>query len=112
MTAIPTSELVLGHWGEVLLFWLARIDRLSRVATHLERPVSERDRTWITASGMLGPRTLAHALAFVSVERVPFSTDYPFGHVDRPAVDWSLAALPDEPQRELVAWRNAARAIN
>jgi len=48
----------------------------------------------------------------VSVERILFSSDYPFGHVDRPAVDWSLAALPDEPQRELVAWRNAAWAIN
>ncbi len=96
------------------MFWLARIDRLSRVATHQERPVADyvRDRTWITASGMLSPRTLAHALAFVSVERVPLSTDYPFGHVDRPAVDRSLAALPDEPQRELVAWRNAARAVN
>jgi len=31
---------VLGHWGEMLLFWLDRADSLSRVAG-LQRSVSE-----------------------------------------------------------------------
>ncbi len=109
----PRLELVLGHWGEMLLFWLERVDAMSRVATHLERPVADyvRDRVWITTSGMLGPRMLSHALDFVSVERILFSTDYPFAHVDRAGIDRFFAALPDDRGRELVAWRNANRAF-
>jgi hypothetical protein len=110
----PHLELVLGHWGKMLLFWLERADVLSRIATHLETPVADyvTDRVWITASGMLSPRMLAHTLDFVSVDRILFSTAYPFAHVDRPAIDQFLAALPDDSQRELVAWRNAAHAFN
>jgi predicted TIM-barrel fold metal-dependent hydrolase len=70
------------------------------------------DRVWITASGMLSPRMLAHTLDFVNVDRILFSTDYPFARVDRPAVDRFFAALPDNAQRELVAWRNATQAFN
>jgi hypothetical protein len=110
----PHLELVLGHWGEMLLFWLERVNVMSRIATDLERPVADyvTDRVWITASGMLSPRMLAHTLDFVSVDRILFSTDYPFARVDRPAIDRFFAALPDDSQREQVAWRNAAQAYN
>jgi predicted TIM-barrel fold metal-dependent hydrolase len=36
----PDLQLVLGHWGEMLLFWMDRADSLSRIA-HLERRVSD-----------------------------------------------------------------------
>jgi predicted TIM-barrel fold metal-dependent hydrolase len=58
----PELQIVLGHWGEMLLFWLDRADSLSRVAG-LQRSVSEYIRTnfHITASGMLNPALLHHA---------------------------------------------------
>jgi predicted TIM-barrel fold metal-dependent hydrolase len=31
----PEPQLVLGHWGEMLLFWMDRADGLSGIATHL-----------------------------------------------------------------------------
>ena len=48
----PDLQIVLGHWGELLLFWLDRADSLSRVAG-LQRPVSDyiRSNVYITASG-------------------------------------------------------------
>lgn len=77
----PGLQLVLGHWGEMLLFWLDRADSLSRVAG-LPRPVSDyvRQNFHITTSGMLNPALLRHALSVTTPDRLIFSTDYPFQH--------------------------------
>jgi hypothetical protein len=59
----PGLQLVLGHWGEMLLFWMDRADSLSGIAKHLERRVSDYITTniHITSSGMLQERLLHHA---------------------------------------------------
>jgi predicted TIM-barrel fold metal-dependent hydrolase len=51
---------MLGHWGEMLLFWMDRADRLSGIARDLERRVSDYITTniHITSSGMLQERLL------------------------------------------------------
>ena len=69
----PDLQVVLGHWGEMLLFWLDRADSLARVAG-LRRPVSDyvRSNFFITASGMLNPALLRHALSVTSVDRLMF----------------------------------------
>ncbi|MGH3852300.1 MAG: amidohydrolase family protein [Pseudonocardiaceae bacterium] len=53
----PNLQIVLGHWGEMLLFALDRIDSLSNVATDLDRRVAEYFQTnvYIATSGMLTP---------------------------------------------------------
>lgn len=53
----PKLQIVLGHWGEMLLFWLDRANSLSRVAG-LQRSISDYIRTnfHITTSGMLNRR--------------------------------------------------------
>lgn len=75
----PDLQVVLGHWGEMLLFWLDRADSLARVAG-LQRRVSDymRSNFFITTSGMLNPALLHHALSVTSTDRLIFSTDYPF----------------------------------
>ena len=98
----PDLQLILGHWGELLPFWLDRADSLSRVAG-LERKVSDyvRSNLYLTTSGMLNPALLRHALEVTTVDRLLFSTDYPF---QRPTVDGIrdfMAELPsDEGRRD------------
>lgn len=72
---------MLGHWGEILLFWLDRADGLARVAG-LEWSISDNVRTniHITSSAMLNPALLRHVLAVTTIDRLMFSTDYPFRH--------------------------------
>ncbi len=62
----PDLQLVLGHWGEMLLFWMDRADSLSGIAKQLERRVSDYIKTniHITSSGMLQERLLCHTLDF------------------------------------------------
>ncbi|MGO9191445.1 MAG: amidohydrolase family protein [Streptosporangiaceae bacterium] len=108
----PRLQIILGHWGEMLLFWLDRVDALSNVATHLDRRVADyiHDNVYITSSGMLSDRLLRHALDFTSIDRILFSTDYPFQHVDAPAVQRFLTCVRP-PDREKLAFRNAERLL-
>jgi predicted TIM-barrel fold metal-dependent hydrolase len=41
----PDLQLVLGHWGEMLLFWMDRADSPSGIAKHLERRVQDYIKT-------------------------------------------------------------------
>jgi predicted TIM-barrel fold metal-dependent hydrolase len=105
----PGLQIVLGHWGEMLLFSLDRIDSLSNVATHLERRVGEyfQSNVHIATSGMLTPRLLSHALDFTSVDRILLSGDYPFHPLDAATIADFLGTLPDREDQQKVAHANA-----
>ena len=105
----PELQIVLGHWGEMLLFALDRIDGLSNVATHLQRRVAEYFQTniHISTSGMLAPRLLRHALEYVSVERILLSGDYPFHQLDAVTITDFLQTLPDCEDQQKIAYVNA-----
>jgi uncharacterized protein len=105
----PDLQLVLGHWGEMLLFWMDRADSLSGIAKHLERRVSDYIKTniHITSSGMLQERLLRHTLDFTGADRVLFSTDYPFHRPDATAVGQFFDAIPNPVERTKIASGNA-----
>ncbi|MFE2378910.1 amidohydrolase family protein [Streptomyces sp. NPDC059398] len=105
----PDLQIVLGHWGELLLFWLDRADSLSRIAG-LQRTVSEYIRTnvFITTSGMLSPALLRHALTVTTTDRLIFSTDYPFQQPTRAEIDSFFGHIPTDTDRHKVSSANAA----
>jgi len=76
---LPDLRLILGHWGEVVLFYIERLDILTPMAK-LPRPVSEyfKSNIWVTPSGLLSPRYMRWAIEVMGVERIMFATDYPF----------------------------------
>ncbi|POX39312.1 amidohydrolase [Streptomyces sp. Ru73] len=105
----PGLQVVLGHWGEMLLFWLDRADGLSRIAG-LRRSVAEciRANFHFTASGMLNPALLRHALAVTSADRLLFSTDYPFQRPAGEEIDGFLAHFSSDAERQRFSSANAA----
>ncbi|HEX4059423.1 MAG TPA: amidohydrolase family protein [Streptosporangiaceae bacterium] len=105
----PDLQLILGHWGEMLLFWMDRVDSLSAVAKHLDRRVAEYITTniHITSSGMLQERLLRHTLDFTAADRVLFSTDYPFHQPDAAAIERFFGAIPHPADRTKIASGNA-----
>ena len=92
----PDLQIVLGHWGEMLLFALDRIDGLSNVATQLERRVADYFTTnvHVATSGMLTPRAPPRA-GLHERRPDPASWDYPFHRLDAEQVEGFLAELPD-----------------
>ena len=75
----PNLRIITGHWGEVVLFYLDRIDMLSGTAG-LPRRVSEymRQHLYVTASGIFSQRYLQWTLEVLGADHILFATDYPF----------------------------------
>lgn len=82
----PTLQVILGHWGELVIFYLERLAMLDRVSK-LQRPFLDyvRGNLYLTASGMFNPAYLQQAVDAVGMDRILFSTDYPYPY--RPGGD-------------------------
>jgi predicted TIM-barrel fold metal-dependent hydrolase len=77
----PDLQIVVGHWGEVVLFYLERIGAIQeRMPLPIERPVHDyvRSNVHVTGSGMLSHRYLRWAQEVVGVDRILYAVDYPF----------------------------------
>jgi uncharacterized protein len=72
-------QIVLGHWGEVILFFLERSDGLAMQAKlpHTFTEYVQRN-AYIGAGGVYSQRYLRWAAEIVGVERILFGTDYPY----------------------------------
>ena len=94
----PDLQVVLGHWGEVVLFYLDRADGLSKQA-ELPRPFSEyvRRNAYVTAGGVYSHRYLRWAIDVVGVERILFATDYPYRPGPEGGVEHFLATAGLDP---------------
>src|SRR5579871_2085004 len=75
----PDLQIILGHWGEVVLFYLERLAVLDRTAK-LARPLADyaRNNLYVTASGMFSQTYLQRCIEIVGIDRILFSTDYPY----------------------------------
>lgn len=106
----PELQIVLGHWGELLPFWSDRTDSLSRIAG-LQRKPSEyvRSNVYITSSGMLSPALLRHTLDITTIDRLVFSTDYPFQRPNRTEIQEFLTELDTDEDREKFTAANARK---
>lgn len=83
---LPDLQVILGHWGELVLFYVERLAVMDRVAGLLH-PIAHyiRNNLYVTASGMFLPHYLERAAAIVGTDRLLFSTDYPYQY--RPGWD-------------------------
>ena len=75
----PDLQIILGHWGELVLFYAERLQAFARV-TKLQRSVVDtmRENLYVTPSGMFSESYFRHAVEVVGIDRVLFSTDYPY----------------------------------
>jgi predicted TIM-barrel fold metal-dependent hydrolase len=109
----PDLKIILGHWGEVVLFYLERLSSLARVAK-LQRPVADyiRQNLYVTSSGMWSQPYLQRTRELVGPERILFSTDYPYqyrpGGGARAFLDQALLPLEE---KELFAHGNWERLM-
>ncbi|RYD62600.1 MAG: amidohydrolase, partial [Sphingomonadales bacterium] len=78
----PTLQVIVGHWGEVVLFYLDRLEQLDRGNLKLKRPLRDyfRENVHYTPSGIFSQTYLRWAIDVVGVDRLLFSQDYPYQH--------------------------------
>jgi uncharacterized protein len=77
---IPDLQIILGHWGEVVLFYLERMSAVFERALELGRPLAyyARNNLYVTGSGIWSESYLQRSLDIVGPERLLFSTDFPY----------------------------------
>jgi predicted TIM-barrel fold metal-dependent hydrolase len=107
----PRLQLIMGHWGEMIPFYLDRIDRLTPIAG-LQHTVSEyvQRNVYLTPGGIFSQRYLRWALEVVGSERVMFAADYPFAPTDNGAARRFLETADiSDAEREAIASGNWER---
>lgn len=109
----PSLQLILGHWGEMIPFFLARTDdALSTAAKHLQRRVSEYfvEQVYVTPSGMFTLPPFLLTLQIMGADRIMYSVDDPYI-----ATNQARAFLENAPispaDKEKIAHGNAEQAL-
>jgi uncharacterized protein len=81
----PDLQVIAGHWGEVVLFYLDHTGILAHNA-NLQRPLADyfTHNFWVAGSGTVGEHYLRWTAEVVGTNRMMYSTDYPYTYGTRP----------------------------
>ncbi len=107
----PKLQIILGHWGEVILFYTERLASLNRAAK-LNRPFIDyvRQNLYVTASGMFSHSYLQRSAEIIGTDRILFSADYPYQYrPGRDARNFLEATALNKEDKEKFAFANWER---
>lgn len=109
----PSLQLILGHWGEMIPFYLARVDEtLTPVSKHLQRPVADYflQQVYVTPSGMFTLPPFLLTLQIMGADRIMYAVDYPY--ITGEQARTFLETAPISPaDKEKIAHGNAERVL-
>ena len=110
----PALQIILGHMGEGLPFSMWRVDHRNAwmnlpPSYKAKRQIGEyfRENFHLTTSGNFNTPTLVDAMTEIGVDRIMFSTDWPFENVDH-AARWFDAAKIADADKQKIGRDNAA----
>jgi predicted TIM-barrel fold metal-dependent hydrolase len=110
----PGLRIISGHWGEMVPFFLQRLDdSLPPAATGLSRTISQtyREQVFVTPSGMFYLPHFLFVREVLGAGRIMFSVDYPYVTMTG-ARRW-LENLPiDDAERTAIAHATAERLLH
>lgn len=107
----PKLQLIAGHWGEMLPFFLSRIDQsMPQSVTKLSRTVTEtfKQNVYVTPSGIFDYPQLKFCVEVLGADRIIHSVDCPFIS-NEGAVPFIENAPISEDEKELIAYKNAEK---
>lgn len=107
----PTLRLIAGHWGEMLPFFLSRLDQsMPQCVTKLSRSVTEtfKESVYVTPSGIFDYPQLKFCVEVLGADRIIHSVDCPFIS-NAGALPFIENAPLDEKEKELIAHGNAEK---
>lgn len=109
----PDLCVILGHWGEMIPFYLDRLDELlPPEITKLERRFGDyfRHNVYITPSGMFSQAQLQFCVEALGADRILCAVDYPFVRNDG-VVPFLEEARLDEKAKRQIAHENAEKLL-
>lgn len=110
----PGLKLLSGHWGEVMAFWLERLDEtFALVRAGRDRNISDyyREQIWVTPSGMYSQHQLEHVVAELGADRIIYSEDFPYVKRDN-VTDFLAESGLSEQQMQAIAHTNVETLLH
>jgi uncharacterized protein len=113
----PDLRIILGHWGDLVTFYIDEMEVLAKVSEGKIRPIADyfREHVYIVPSGTLTHRYLPWANEVLGPDRLLFGLDYPFvprkeGDVERFFAD---APIGEVEKRQMAAenWEGLVAGI-
>lgn len=107
----PSLQLIAGHWGEMLPFFLSRVDQsLPQAVTGLNRTVTDtfKQNVYVTPSGIFDYPQLKFCTEVLGADRIIHSVDCPFISNSGAAAFIENAPLAQN-EKELIAYKNAEK---
>lgn len=102
---LPDLQVILGHWGEVIMLYLDRIGPAldKGIKGKLDRTVENymKENFHVTPSGIFSERYLRNAVEVMGVDRIMFSVDYPYVFVPGARDFLTNAALSAEDKAKI-----------
>ncbi len=109
----PQLQIISGHWGEMLPFWLQRLDdSIPPAASGLARSITDtfRQQVYVSPSGMLTRPHFNFIYELLGAERILYSLDYPYQSLD--GAHKFINALPvTDAEKAQIAHGNAERLL-
>lgn len=118
----PDLQIVVGHMGEALPYWLYRLDYMHQAGVRSQRyermkPLKKsiqdymRTNICITTSGMAWEPAITFAQQVLGEDRVLYAMDYPYQYVADEVRTHDLLTISDDAKRKLMH-TNAQRLFN
>jgi predicted TIM-barrel fold metal-dependent hydrolase len=110
----PKLQVIIGHMGEALPFWLWRLDFMGAPGARAGRKNALKPSEYfqrnitITTSGVEDPLALRYCIDKIGIDRIMWAIDYPF-QPTAPAVSFLESATLSDSERAKIAHGNAER---
>jgi uncharacterized protein len=110
----PKLQVISGHWGEMVPFYLQRLDdAIPANVTGLSETITEtyRNNVWVTPSGMFYRPHFDFIREVIGIDRLIWAVDYPYLTLDGTRKFLEGLPLTDEETRK-IAHQNAERLFH
>lgn len=108
----PNLKIIIGHWGEVVAYFMDRLDEVQQADTGLKKPVSQyfEENVYVNPSGMTYDANFRYCLEKFGADHILWGEDYPYRLPDniRTMLEESDISNAD---KEKIAHGNAERLL-
>ena len=109
---LPGLKLISGHWGELVPFFLNRLDDQLSKTLKLERKISDyyKSNIYITPSGLFSEAQLKYVIDELGTDKIVYSGDYPY-LIDKHTRQFLESAPISQEAKEKIGYQNAEKLL-
>lgn len=110
---LSNLKLISGHWGELVPFFLNRLDDQLGKTLKLNRKISDyyKDNIYITPSGLFSEVQLKYVIDELGADKIIYSGDYPF-LIDKNTRKFIETASISKENKEKFSYKNAEKLLS